>query len=82
MKRAHWALAWGWETTTSISDSSSAVRAIRQWRIGCTTSPTIATSSVSIASASRVALTDPSSEFSIGTRARCTSPSWTAMTVS
>ena len=57
------------------------VRAIRQCRIGWTTSPTIATSSVSIASASSVALTEPSSEFSIGTSARSTSPSWTAITV-
>jgi hypothetical protein len=82
MNRAHCALAWGCETTTSISDSSSAVRAIRQWRTGWTTSPTIATSSVSIASASSVALTDPSSEFSIGTKARSTAPPWTAITVS
>ena len=70
MKRAHWPLAWGWEMTTRIALSASAVRAIRQWRIGCTTSPRMATSSVSMASASRVALTEPSSEFSIGTSAR------------
>ena len=82
MKRAHWALACGWDTTVSISESSSEVRAIRQWRIGWTTSPTMATSSVSMASASRVALTDPSSEFSMGTSAVSTSPSCTAMTVS
>ncbi len=82
MNRAHWALACGCETTASISSSSSAVRAIRQWRIGWMTSPTIATSSVSIASASSVALTDPSSEFSIGTSARSTAPAWTAITVS
>ena len=82
MNRAHCAVACGCDTTVSISESSSAVRAIRQWRIGWTTSPRIATSSVSIASASSVAFTEPSSEFSIGTSARCTAPKWTAITVS
>ena len=82
MKRVHCAFAWGWETTTSISSSSSSSRAIRHWRIAWTVSPTIATSSVSIASASSVALTEPSIEFSIGTTARSTVPSRTAMTVS
>ena len=57
-------------------------RAIRQWWIGCTSSPAIWTSSVSNASASSVALTEPSSEFSIGTSARSTRPSWTAITAS
>ena len=70
MKRAHCAFACGWETSASIADSSNGPRAIRQWRIGWTTSPMIATSSVSIASASSVALTEPSSEFSIGTSER------------
>jgi hypothetical protein len=46
------------------------------------TSPMIATSSVSIAKASSVALTDPSSEFSIGTSPRSTVPPWTPITVS
>ena len=55
---------------------------MRQLRIGSTASPTIATSRASPASASSVALTAPSSEFSIGTSARSTPPSWTAMTVS
>jgi hypothetical protein len=82
MNRAHWAVAWGWETTVSISESSSGARAIRQWRIGWMTSPTMATSSVSMASASSVALTEPSREFSIGTKARWTEPKWTAITVS
>ena len=40
------------------------------------------TSSVSVASVSSVALTEPSSEFSIGTNARSTAPSWTAMIAS
>jgi hypothetical protein len=40
------------------------------------------TSRASIASVSSVAVTDPSSEFSIGTTARATSPSCTAITVS
>ena len=50
--------------------------------MGWISSPTITTSSVSKASASSVGLTAPSSEFSIGTSARSTVPSWTAMTVS
>src|SRR4051794_23382136 len=40
------------------------------------------TSSVSTASVSSVALTDPSSEFSMGTKARSTEPPWTAMIAS
>ena len=55
---------------------------MRQLRIARTASPTIATSRASSASASSVALTAPSSEFSIGTSARSTPPPWTAMTVS
>ena len=82
MKRAHWAVAWGIDTTVEIASSATGSRAIRQWRIGCTSSPTITTSSVSIARVSSVALTEPSSEFSMGTSARSTSPSPTAMTVS
>ena len=81
MKRAHWPLACGWDTTMRSASSSTGSRATRQWRIGCTSSPTITTSSVSKASASSVALTEPSSEFSNGTSARSTRPSWTAMTV-
>ncbi len=79
-KLAHWALAWGWDSTRSMDSSGSCVRAISVCAIGCTTSPTICTSSVSKTSASRVALTDPSSEFSIGTSARSQRPSTTAIT--
>ena len=50
--------------------------------MGCTTSAQMRTASASPASASRVAATPPSSEFSIGTTARSVSPSWTAITVS
>jgi hypothetical protein len=82
MKRAHWAVAWGCEITTSISSSGITSWAIRHWWIARTVSPTIVTPSVSNASVSRVALTDPSREFSIGTTARSTLPSCTAMTVS
>jgi hypothetical protein len=57
-------------------------RAMRQCSIGRTTSPAIRTRSASPASASRVAVTEPSSEFSIGTTARSTSPCCTAITVS
>ena len=55
--------------------SSVRSRAIRQWRIGCTTSADDrAPPSASPASASSVAVTEPSSEFSIGTTARSTAP--------
>src|SRR4051794_38721633 len=79
---AHWPLAWGCDVTAAMRRSSTGSRAIRQWWIGTTISPTICTSSVSNASVSSVALTAPSSEFSIGTRARSTRPSWTASTAS
>ena len=79
-KRAHCALAWGCDTTRSISSRASLVRAINVCWIGCTTSPTISTSSVSNTSASSVALTEPSSEFSIGTRERSLRPATTAIT--
>ena len=78
MKRAHWALAWGWESTTSIRSSGSSVLAIRQWRMGRSYSPTRATPSASKASVSRVAVTAPSMEFSKGTSARSALPSRTA----
>ena len=81
-KRAHWALAWGCDTTRVIRSSGISPAATRQWWIGCTTSPAIRTRSASPASASSVAATPPSSAFSIGTTARSTSPSWTAITVS
>ena len=79
---AHWPLACGCEATAAIRSSSIGSRAIRQWWIGSTSSPAICTSSVSNASVSSVALTAPSSEFSIGTSARSTRPSWTAITAS
>ena len=79
---AHWPLACGWEATAAIRSSSTGSRAIRQWWIAWTSSPVIWTSSVSNASASSVALTAPSSEFSIGTSARSTRRSCTAITAS
>ena len=81
-KRPHCAVAWGWDSTRVTSASSSGAAAIRLWWIGWTTSAEIRTPSASPASASSVAATPPSSEFSIGTTARSVSPSWTAMTVS
>ncbi len=77
-KRAHCAFACGCESTTSISPSSSGSRAIRLWRIGWSYSPTMRTPEVSKASASRVERTEPSIEFSKGTKARPTWPSSTA----
>ena len=82
MKAAHWPLACGWETTAAMRSSGTGVRAIRQWWIGWTSSPVIWTPPSPCASASSVALTEPSSEFSIGTSARSTRPSRTAATAS
>src|SRR6201999_728974 len=65
-----------------MAGSSYARAATRQWRIGRTTSPTMRTSWASSASASSVADTPPSIEFSIGTTARSTARSWTAITAS
>ena len=61
---------------------SSTAEAVRQLRISATRSPTISTSGASIASVSSVTSTEPSREFSIGTSAALTIPSWTAITVS
>ena len=52
------------------------------WVTGRTNSLAICTSVASVASASSVVVTLPSSEFSIGATAMSVSPSWTAMTVS
>ena len=79
--RAHWPSGCGCDTRPR-SRRARPVAAIRQLRIASTVSPTIATSRASRASASSVALTPPSSEFSIGTSARSIAPPWTAMTVS
>ena len=81
-KRPHWPLACGCDTTARTSASSSGPAATRCRWTGWRSSPTITTSSVSNAIASSVGVTDPSSEFSIGTSARSTSPSWTAITAS
>ena len=50
--------------------------------MACSDSPMIATSGASVASVSSVTFTEPSREFSMGTRPRCTSPSRTATMVS
>ena len=68
MKWAHCALACGWERTTSIRSSGISSRAIRQWRMGRSYSPTSVRPSASNASVSRVAVTAPSIEFSKGTQ--------------
>src|SRR3954465_5525829 len=81
-KPAHWPLACGCEATAAMRSSGRAARAIRQWWMGCTSSPAIWTPPSSAASASSVALTAPSREFSIGTSARSTRPSRTAATAS
>ena len=80
--RSHCDTACGCEITRATSSIEVPSRAIRQCRIGSTTSREIRTSAASPARVSSVAFTDPSSEFSIGTTARSTSRLWTAMTVS
>ena len=70
MKRAHCALACGCERTDSISVSGISFFAIRLWVITWSCSPAIATPETSKASASSVARTAPSIEFSNGTSAR------------
>ena len=81
-KRAHCASGCGWEITASIASSASGSRAIRQLRMASTVSPRITVSGASQASASSVAVTPPSSEFSTGTSARSTAPRSTAITAS
>ncbi len=65
-----------------MSLSSTGAEAISEWRTRNSASPTISTSEASPASRSRVALIDPSSEFSIGTTAHTSSPARNAITVS
>ena len=57
-------------------------RAMRQLRMASTLSPRMTVSRASQASASSVAVTPPSSEFSTGTSARSTAPRSTAITAS
>lgn len=73
VKRAHWALACGWERTTATSPSAISSRAISEVLTAKSYSPTITTSAVSNASVSSVTRTEPSTEFSNGTRARSAS---------
>ena len=71
MKRAHWAIACGCESTAvDLGQRQLLARAIRLWWIGWSCSPTIVTDVASRASVSSVARTAPSIEFSNGTRAR------------
>ena len=58
------------------------MRAIRLWRIGWSNSPAMRTREVSKAIASSVERTEPSIEFSKGTKPRSTSPRSTALTAS
>ena len=68
--------------TASIASSAISSRAIRQLRMARTASPRMTVPGASQASASSVAVTPPSSEFSTGTRARSTVPRSTAITAS
>ena len=68
--------------TVSISLSATGSAAIRQCCTASSTSPTISRSPCSSASGSSVTVTEPSSEFSIGASAHCTSRLRTAITVS
>ena len=77
---AHCPVAWGWEWTVRISSGAIGSPATRQYVTRCTSSPTITTSGASNTSASSVAPTPPSREFSIGTSARSALPSCTAAT--
>ena len=81
MYSRHWAVAWGCEMTTSTSPSGSASWAIRHCSTARTVSPTMRTP-LADTSASSATLTEPSSEFSIGTVPRSRLPSATASTVS
>ena len=79
MKRAHWALAWGWESTASTSSSASSVagdQAVADRVV--VLADDRRRRSVSNASVSSVVRTEPSIEFSNGTRARSASPLSTA----
>ena len=82
-KRAHWAVACGCETTRSTVASESSrggdhavVDRVHHLRLDPHAGP------ASSASVSSVTATPPSSAFSIGTIARSTLPSWTAITAS
>ncbi len=70
----HWPSGCGCEKTASTSASATPGRTISASEIGSTSSPTIRTRAPasSSASVSSVALTPPSSEFSIGTSAAST----------
>ena len=76
-KRAHWPVPAG---ASAPSGPRRARSARRRQAVAdpCTISPTISTSGASNTSASSVAPTAPSREFSIGTSAAVGPPSWTA----
>src|SRR5918996_1150955 len=67
--RAHWAVAWGWETTRVTSARSSSRAATRQWWIGCTTSATMRTPPARGGGGPRGAPRGPRGGFSDGTAA-------------
>ena len=80
--RSHWPGTCGWVSTVSISSRPTGAAAISEWRTRSSVSPTMRTSGASSASRSSVTVTEPSSEFSIGTIAHSTSPSRSATTTS
>ncbi len=74
----HWASAWGWLATRRTSASAVPGAAARTKVTGTRCSATMTSGGVLPLRASRVALTPPSSEFSMGTTAASTSPERTA----
>ena len=79
---AHCARPWAWERTVARLSDRAPGAATRQWWTARTTSPTMTTPGAENVSASTVALTPPSTEFSSGASARSTRPSCTARTTS
>ncbi len=74
----HWASAWGCDATRCTSASAVPGLAARTNLTETCSSATITSTGSEAASASSVAFTPPSSEFSIGTTAAVTSPERTA----
>ena len=75
----HWASACGWDSTRVTASSATPGAAASTNRTGICTSATIRTPGSAI-SASTVVLTEPSTEFSTGTRPASTRPAATSAT--